>query len=377
MAKYKTKSKVNGNAIITAIIAFIMAGVLAAGVCCLGFASRNTDGKWFGNFKNLSEWHWSDKTDEDKDNIDGDNKDPDDGGENNGNGGSILGEGENKGIRLLSAQIPREAYAANGISPQADSAYTFTASIEPPDATNKTVDYVVSFTNPNSEWASGKNPTDYFTVTQATDGALKATGTCLGAFGEQIKITVISRDNPEAKAECTVDYAKRISDVQVTMKKGGTAVSTVDFSADGYNYTWECTPVYGTGTVEDSFNYGYTLKTANALVDGVRANCTQTLNKDGTSTSYGWSTNDLNFTTSKNNLLSILKYTGGTTGAIGSKQKNDVTNSFLKYSGVVFELSITADGAYSSFTDTKTFNAGASSFEVGVTDIALGDNIVI
>lgn len=377
MANNKTKSKVNGKAIFTAIIAIMLAAVIAAGVCCLGFASRGNDGEWFGNFKNISTWHWSDKTGEtDKDNNGGgDNKDPDIGGAIKG--GSILGESENKGIKLLSAMIPTSAYAANGISPQADSAYTFTARIEPDDATNKAVDYVVSFTNPNSSWAKGKSPTDYFTVTQATDGALKATGTCLGAFGEQIKVTVISRDNPEAKAECTVDYAKRISDIQVTMKKGGTAVSTVDFSADGYNYTWECVPVYGTGTVEDSFNFTYNLRTSSALVDGVRENCSLTLNKDGTTTGYGWSTNNLNFITSKANLLEILKYNGETTGVAGKKQVNDLSNAFLKYNGEVFEFSMQAHGTYSSFYSTKSFNTGVSTFAVSVTDISLSESVVI
>lgn len=76
----------------------------------------------------------------------------------------------------------------------------------PAEAVNKKVDWSVSFKNANSTWAAGKKVTDYVTVTPTSDGSLTATVANLGEFGEQIKITVTSRDNPTAKAECTVDY---------------------------------------------------------------------------------------------------------------------------------------------------------------------------
>ena len=41
---------------------------------------------------------------------------------------------------------------------------------------------------------------------------MTATVNCLKAFGEQIKITVTSRANAYAKAECILDYARRIVD---------------------------------------------------------------------------------------------------------------------------------------------------------------------
>lgn len=46
------------------IIGFLIGGILACGVCCAGYASRNDDGKWFKN-GNASTWHWHDKTDAD------------------------------------------------------------------------------------------------------------------------------------------------------------------------------------------------------------------------------------------------------------------------------------------------------------------------
>ena len=90
---------------------------------------------------------------------------------------------------------------------------TLTATIQPETAENKTVDWDVAFVNPSSSWASGKDVSDYVTVTPASDGALTANVNCLKAFGEQIKITVTSRANVNAKAECTLDYARLILEI--------------------------------------------------------------------------------------------------------------------------------------------------------------------
>lgn len=86
---------------------------------------------------------------------------------------------------------------------------TLRATITPENATNKAVDWSVSFVNASSSWASGKTVTDYVTITPTEDGSLIAEVECKEAFGEQIKIMVVSRDNPEAVAECTVDYKQK------------------------------------------------------------------------------------------------------------------------------------------------------------------------
>ena len=89
---------------------------------------------------------------------------------------------------------------------------TLMATISPETADNKAIDWSVAFVNQSSSWAKGKNVTDYVTVMPSSDGALTATVNCLKAFGEQIIITVTSRANPRATAECTLDYARRILD---------------------------------------------------------------------------------------------------------------------------------------------------------------------
>ena len=126
------------------------------------------------------------------------------------NGGAVIGKADENGVKLMSAQIPASEYADNNISPLAETAYTLTATVEPADATDKTVDWSVAFVNPSSEWANGKTVTDYVTVTPASDGALTANVACLKQFGEQIKITVTARSNPAAYASCIADYRQKV-----------------------------------------------------------------------------------------------------------------------------------------------------------------------
>ena len=123
--------------------------------------------------------------------------------------GGVISESESQGMQLTASKLSSSEYAENGVSTQAESAYTLTATVKPEDAENKAVDWSIAFMNASSAWASGKSVTDYVTVTPSADGALTAVVTNLGEFGEQIKVTVTSRDNPAAKAECTVDYVQK------------------------------------------------------------------------------------------------------------------------------------------------------------------------
>lgn len=92
---------------------------------------------------------------------------------------------------------------------------TVIANILPEYASNKAVDWQISFVNPNSEWANGKSVTDYVTLTPVSDGSLECVVSCLASFGEQIKVTVVSRDNPEAFSEITVDYLQNVTGIQI------------------------------------------------------------------------------------------------------------------------------------------------------------------
>lgn len=176
----------------------LLVGVLAAGVCCTGYASRGDNGKWFGN-GDIKTWHWSDKSDgeENKDDMTDDTEDL---------GGAIIGEGENNGVSILSALLPRAAYAANGIDTQADTAFRLTATITPENATNQELVWSLYFNNPLSEWAEGKELSDYATL--VPDGNTAALTVCQ-AFGEQIIVKVASAEDESIFSLCTVDYSKK------------------------------------------------------------------------------------------------------------------------------------------------------------------------
>ena len=88
---------------------------------------------------------------------------------------------------------------------------TVTAIIRPLEAINKQVDWSVEWKNASSAWATGKNVTDYVTVTPKSDGAATATIACKQSFSEQIILTCSSRYAPDTKDTATIDYMKKVT----------------------------------------------------------------------------------------------------------------------------------------------------------------------
>lgn len=192
-------------------------------------------------------------------------------------GGMTMDDGntESNGVLLMSAKIATADYAANGISPQAESAYTLTASIFPYDAINKTVDWRIEFKNKTSSWAQGKTVTDYVTLTPTSDDGLTANVECKKAFGEQIIVKCTSRDNHSAYAECAVDYAKKITDFYITV---GDIKMTDDtricmevsdnVRGEGGNIAFHYT--YSDYTIDDTFTISYQVTNLTREQDYVR-----------------------------------------------------------------------------------------------------------
>lgn len=177
---------------------------------------------------------------------------------NSAQSGFIMFETEETGITLMSATIAEEEFTANGVSPLAESAVTLTATITPNDATYQQVDWTAEFAS-NSGWASGKNVSEYVTVTPSSDGALTATAECKKAFGEQIVITVTSRRNSEAHASCTCNYVKRVESVDLKLMKGRNITTTLALG-DGSTYTPAATPNFSVGTVTPQVTTDYVLE---------------------------------------------------------------------------------------------------------------------
>lgn len=183
-------------------------------------------------------------------------------------GGSVLTEGNGSGMKLAGAKLTSEEYAANGVSEQADSVYTLTATVTPANVTDQTVLWTAEWTNGASAWASGKAVTEYLSLTPSAN-TLTATLVCKKEFGEQAMITAKAKSNEDAAASCTVDYVKRVTSVSIT------APSKIAFSSSGKDYTITAMPNYGTGTLTpDTFTTtGGTLvknvKTTNAVHNSV------------------------------------------------------------------------------------------------------------
>ena len=129
--------------------------------------------------------------------------------------GTELGSGDTLPMQDMIFKSAKTLAAGEDAQNEEYASVTLTVTVEPESATNKEVDWTVSWVDANDEWVAGKEVTDYVTVTPESDGATKASVQCKKDFGSQIKITVTSRDNPTVKDECTVDFARRILDFRL------------------------------------------------------------------------------------------------------------------------------------------------------------------
>lgn len=219
----------HSNKVWTAVLAVLLAIVIAGAAALVGFLS---DG--FKNWDKFKDEEQAEQTDETAD-------------------GAVISDGVSHGIKLMSARAQFDEDPSAGGSSDTASTYVLTATVEPNYAANKAVDWSVAFVNASSEWATGKTVTDYVTVTPESDGALKATVKCLKAFGEQVKVTVMSRDNADASASCLVDYKQKLSGG--TLKINDTSYSYEElFSAESVDF-----PIVGSGVKELSMTNSFTL----------------------------------------------------------------------------------------------------------------------
>ena len=287
------------------------------------------------------------------------------------NGGAIIGESVGSGVKVMSAKIAPENYAANGVSAQAETAYTLTATVLPEKASNKAVDWTVSFVNPSSAWATGKTVTDYVTVTPTADGALTANVECLQAFGEQIKVTVTSRNNADATATCLVDYAERVSGYTLTLSNGGVTISSSDpeYTVTGNSSVSISKGEYTktVGTVEENFTGTYVIRgnasfAANMSSIGVNATVKQV---SGSVVPVG---EDI-FT-----LLYQLSPQGGTPFP-STNQLMDYANS---HTDIPFaEVYVHLEGEHSDYTCTFSLYGSSGIFTYEVESVSLNQSQII
>lgn len=287
-------------------------------------------------------------------------------------GGAVIEEGESSGIKLMSAKIAREDYAANGISEQADTAYQLTATITPDNATNKAVDWTIAFVNAESEWATGKTVTDYVTVTPTADGALTANVECLQAFGEQVRVTVTSRDNTAVKANATVDYTEKLSSVKATF--GSTVLSngmtkSFDLDASGQPAeVWTFDYTTSAHTIADE----YTTTVKISFADGASAV------ESAVGVEFTWAGETITSGMPSFDKTFFDKVFVTESGAVSSNptQYNKLVSA-LSAGVTLFEVEVSTTGTYGNKTDTYEVKVTSDGLNIRVEGIELGDTSII
>ena len=287
-------------------------------------------------------------------------------------GGAVIEEGESNGIKLMSAKISPENYDEYGISPMAETAYQLTATITPENATNKAVDWTIAFVNAESEWATGKTVTDYVTVTPTSDGALTANVECLQAFGEQVRVTVTSRDNTSVKANATVDYTEKLSSVKATF--GSTVLSngmtkSFDLDASGQPAeVWKFDYTTSAHTIADE----YTTTVKISFADGVSAV------ESAVGVEFTWAGETITSGMPSFDKTFFDKVFVTESGAVSSNptQYNKLVSA-LSAGVTLFEVEVSTTGEYGNKTDTYTINVTSDGLNIRVEGIELGDTSII
>ena len=248
--------KNNGSKILSGILAVLLVLVIAAGVVGVGYMSD-----WFTDWTKFEQEQPADEEQGGEEEL------PPVVDEN----GETMESGTVYAMPARMLYTSAATTAADGTT-VSSSPITLEATITPDTATDKSVTWSVAFVNPSSEWATDKTVTDYVSVSPS---GLTCTVTCHQAFGEQIKITVTSDDNPEATDSCVVDYLKRVEDVTFTLSDGTSIKNMNDlvspddggdtseywatevdwtFDGNGETLTYDIDVIEGVGTVSGDYS---------------------------------------------------------------------------------------------------------------------------
>ena len=123
------------------------------------------------------------------------------------------GEEGNAGINFSVEPIAPDGYGGYEISPQAESAYTVTATVTDENgntpASIQAVTYKLTWADDGYRYGEDPDYYDNAFVSMTVDGT-SATVACLQAFEVQIILTCTSQIDPTKKATVTFDYRKRL-----------------------------------------------------------------------------------------------------------------------------------------------------------------------
>ena len=302
-------------------------------------------------------------------------------------GGAVITEGESNGLALTSVRIAEEDYAAYGVSPLAETAYTLNASITPAGAYEQGITWSVEFVNPSSEWATGKSVSSYVTVTPSGENNHTATVECVLSFSEQIKVIATSVDNENVKAECLVDYGKRFRTtggyVEASRTIGGTQtdtqqynfnwsdVTTVDVESGGrnpvYSNSLSGSYTFSDGTITPSVTEEYVLQMSNGLKAALERQGLETTFTDRTVTPTTYLMFD------RNCVLNLLGISYTVNPDEWTKLTAAIDDNSENYD---FMIRYTVSSEYDSATTYARIKLNTATM-LAVTDVTLDNNSIV
>ena len=296
----------------------------------------------------------------------------------------VVNAGEHTGIRLMSAAATGDEIATLGLTDEPSKTVTITASGTPADAMQYGVKWEVSWKNPSSTWASGKNVSSYVTY-NTTESTSKITIGLKEAFGEQIIVKATSLDNPSLTATCTIDYAQRVTgvtlkigDISCVMNGGKTNVTyelcpTATGSGGTVTATLNKSTVY---TIADTFTESVTLNYVSssdklAIGDGnsLRGTFADTYagkSIKGSSIYFDYMHDMKNWIFSPGNLSDIPLSDCSTSEIIEFLDAISNRN--------IAKITVTVSGRYSTYEDTTTLFYNGYKNSTKITDINLSPN---
>mgnify|MGYP000056641068 CR=1 FL=1 len=165
--------------------------------------------------------------------------------------GLVISQEVSKGITLLSGVATT---AADGTTTK-----TLTAVVNPTNAVPQLVVWSMRWKNDNSSWAKGKNIQDYISYS----GDATITLECKAPFGEQIIVRATSSADDTKYGECTLDYAKRLESVSISLrnKTSGTSMNAINFNEQHIDYEIVPQYTYSVGTIDgavEKITYNFT-----------------------------------------------------------------------------------------------------------------------
>ena len=252
------------------------------------------------------------------------------------------------------AMIFRSSTLASG----ANAAVTLKATVKPDTAENKAVDWAVEWFDSSAAWANGKTVTDYVTATPSADGSVTATITCKQDFGAKIRITVTSRENPDAFASCTVDLKQKLVSVNVSLAvAGGSTYATLTKSAPTATIIPDFSAVAQSVTYEGVYSEVYTLPADSVTFKGVLAPSAELL--EGLSSGGFKPAAPIEFTDSLSGLPGNTFYTTVIGSSYTAAQQNQVVNILKGLSGPAYHIDVRVGGSsivtYSLKFDMSSF----------------------